>query len=132
QMIGARRIDQEARGVGVRDAGIRNDGASRGTTTTWSSTNRGGVSTPRNVETGSRAGNGSVYRGESGRSFGGSQSHGAPHGGGETPRAATASSAPRGGRGSHVAPAPAHASGGGSSSNAASSSSSSSSSSKKP
>jgi hypothetical protein len=131
QMIGTRRIEQEARGTGVRDAGIRNDGAARGTAT-WSSTNRGGVSTPRNVETGSRAGNGSVYRGESGRSFGGSQSHGAPHGGGEGARAATASSAPRGGGESHSAPAPAHASGGGSSSSAASSSSSSSGSSKKP
>lgn len=127
QMIGTRRIDQEGRGVGVRDAGIRNDGATRGTTT-WSSQNRGGVSAPRNAETGSRPGNGSVYRGESGRSFGGSQSHGAPHGGGEA-RGATA---PRGGGESHSAPAPAHASGGGSSSSASSSSSSSSGSSKKP
>ncbi|HEY7236350.1 MAG TPA: hypothetical protein VH539_19475 [Gemmatimonadaceae bacterium] len=105
QMIGTRRIDQEARGMGVRDAGIRNDGATRGTT--WSSTNRGGVSVPRNVETGSRASDRGYRGGSSGRSFGGSQTHATPRGEshGGAAHAAPAYSAPRGG--SHAAPAPA-------------------------
>jgi hypothetical protein len=130
QMIGTRRLDGEARGMSVRDAGIRDNGAAtRGTT--WSSTNRGGVSIPRSVETGSSASAGSYHGGSSGRSFNGSQTHGAPSGGsgGSASHAAPAYSAPRGGGGESHAAAPAHASGGSSS---AASSSSSSSGSKKP
>jgi hypothetical protein len=58
QMIGSRRIADEARErarAGFYDAGAR---GSRGSETSWPSTNRGGVSAPRNVEGGTRMGNG--------------------------------------------------------------------------
>ena len=56
QMIGSRQIDDDARGTGLRDAGIRNVGTRDNG---WSSTNRGGTTVTRGSEAGTRAGMGS-------------------------------------------------------------------------
>jgi hypothetical protein len=66
QMIGSRQIEDDARGTGLRDAGMRNVGTRDNG---WSSTNRGGTTVARGSEAGTRAGMGS------GRSFNG-ESHG--------------------------------------------------------
>jgi hypothetical protein len=108
QMIGTRRIEQEARGMGVRDAGMRDEGArSAGVRdNSWSSTNRGGVSAPRNVETGGRWSDGGGSRAaprESGRTYGGeSRTYAAPRG---EPRGESARMAPAHSEPAHAAPA---------------------------
>jgi hypothetical protein len=99
QMIGSRRIDQEARGMGARDAAIYDAGArgSRGSETSSSSANRGGVSAPRNVDGGTRWGNGGggqTVR-ESPRGNGGG-SHGHTPARAEGAHSAPARSEPRG------------------------------------
>ena len=60
QMIGSQRIDQEAMAGGAREAAIRAVGGREtgARVRDWSSTNRGGVSAPRNVEGGTHWGNG--------------------------------------------------------------------------
>jgi hypothetical protein len=94
QMIGSRQIDDEARGTGLRDAGLRNVGTRDNA---WSSTSHGGVTITRGGENGTRAGI------SSGRSVNG-ESHGyTPSGRSAPARMAPTHSAPHA-EASHSAP----------------------------